>query len=145
MGRLYSSMFVLLVVFSAAMSFIADGVYAGVWWVSVIGVGILVVFAGLGGLLVPPAQKALAAGDRKAGSAALQAFGAVLGAEFFTMATLCWVIGNRTLSSNNAYQALGLVIFLGLAGVGIQGALGAIGRFIYVRSRSRAEGGATHA
>jgi hypothetical protein len=140
MGRLFGSLFVLLLVFSTAVSFISDGVYADLWWVSVIGVGILVVFAGLGGALVPPARKALAAEETKSGTALQGAFGALLGAEFFTMALFCWIIGNRTLSANNAYQALGLLIFLGLIGVGIQGALGAISWYVYVHNRSRVEG-----
>jgi hypothetical protein len=141
MGRLYNSLFVLVVVFSAAMSFVALGVYASQWWWSVIGIGILVMFAALGGLLVPPAQKALTGGDRKTAAAALQAFGGVCAAELFTMGLVTWAIGNRTLSGNNAYQALGLLIFLGLIGVGVQGALGAVGRFLYVRQRARADGG----
>lgn len=140
MGRLYGSLFVLLVVFSAAMSFVADGVYADIWWVAVIGVAILVAFAALGGLLVPPARKALAPEDRTSGTAAVAALGALLGAEFFTMALVCWVIGNRTLAANNAYQALGLVIFLGLLGVGVQGALGAIAWFAYVRNQAKRHG-----
>jgi hypothetical protein len=142
MGRLYGSLFLLFVVFSAAMSFIADGVYAGLWWVSVVGVGILVLFAGLGGLLVPPARQALGPAEKKEGGALMGAFGALLAAEFFSMALLSWVIGNRSLGANNAYQALGLVIFLGLVGVGVQGALGAIGWFVFVRNHTRTEGGA---
>ncbi|MGH9091362.1 MAG: hypothetical protein ACRDZR_08310 [Acidimicrobiales bacterium] len=141
MGRLYNSLFVLLVVFSAAMSFVALGVYASQWWWSVVGVGILVAFAGLGGLLVPAARKALAPAQAKTASAALQAFGSVCGLEFFVMAIVCWCIGNRTLYANNAYQALGLVLFLGLLGVGIQGAIGATARFAYVRDRARVDAG----
>jgi hypothetical protein len=141
MGRLYNSLFVLLLVFSGAMSFITLGVYASQWWWSLVGVGILLAFVALGGLLVPPAQKALPSQHRKSASAALQAFGAVCAAEFLTMALVCWAIGNRTLNANNAYQTLGLLIFLGLIGVGVQGALGAVGRFLYVRNLSRTEGG----
>lgn len=139
MGRLYNSLLVLLVVFSAAMSFVALGVYASQWWWSVVGIGILLVFAALGGLLVPPARKALAPEQRKTASAALQAFGALCGAEFFVMAIVSWCIGNRTLYDNNAYQALGLVLFLGLVGIGIQGAIGAAARFVYVRNRALVE------
>lgn len=139
MGRLYNSLFVLLLVFSTAMSFVTLGVYASQWWWSVIGVGVLVVFAALGGLLVPPAQKALVPAQRKTASAALQAFGAVCGLEFFIMAIVSWTIGNRTLYANNAYQALGLLLFLGLLGIGIGGAIGATARFVYVRDRARIE------
>lgn len=141
MGRLYNSLFVLLLVFSAAMSFVTLGVYASQWWWSVIGVGILVVFVALGGLLVPPAQKAIPPAQRSTASAALQAFGAFCGLELFVMAIVCWCIGNRTLHDNNAYQALGLLIFLGLVGVGIQGALATIARFVYVRNQARVEAG----
>lgn len=141
MGRLYNSLFILLLVFSAAMSFLTLGVYASQWWWSVAGVGILLVFAGLGGVLVPPARKALAPAQAKSASAALQAFGAVCGLEFFIMAIVTWAIGNRTLYANNAYQALGLVLFLGLVGVGIQGAIGASARFVHVRNRGRVESG----
>jgi hypothetical protein len=140
-GRLYNSLFVLLLVFSAAMSFVTLGVYASQWWWTVVGVGILVVFAGLGGALVPPARKALAPAQARTAAAALQAFGALCGLEFFIMAIVCWCIGNRTLSANNAYQALGLLLFLGLVGVGIQGALGASARFVHVRNRARVEAG----
>ena len=57
----------------------------------------------------------------------------LLALEFFIMATVCWVVGNRTLYLNNAYQALGLLIFLGLASVGVGGALGGVVMFTYVR------------
>lgn len=138
-GRLYNSLFALLLVFSAAMSFVTLGVYASEWWWSVVGVALLVVFAALGGLLVPPARKAIGPHRRRTAAAALQAFGSLLGAELFTMALICWTIGNRTLDQNNAYQALGLVIFLGLLGVGVQGALAMIGYFVYTRNRDQVE------
>jgi hypothetical protein len=138
-GRLYNSLFLLLLVFSTAMSFVTLGVYASQWWWSVIGVGVLVVFVALGGLLVPPARKAVAPEQRKTASAALQSFGAVCGLEFFVMAIVCWTIGNRTLYANNAYQALGLLLFLGLVGIGIGGAIGATVWFVYVRDRARIE------
>ncbi|MGO9456037.1 MAG: hypothetical protein ACLP62_03165 [Acidimicrobiales bacterium] len=136
MGRLYAVLFFLLVVFSAAMSLITAGVYVSVWWLSVLGVGILVLFVALGGMLVPPARKAVADRDTKTAMAAMGAFGGLLALEFFIMATVCWVVGNRTLYLNNAYQALGLLIFLGLASVGIGGALGGVVMFTYVRHRT---------
>lgn len=136
MGRLYAALFFLLVVFSAAMALITAGVYVSVWWLSVLGVGILVVFVALGGMLVPPARKAVAARDTKTAMAAMGAFGGLLALEFFIMATVCWVVGNRTLYLNNAYQALGLLIFLGLASVGVGGALGGVVMFTYVRHRT---------
>jgi hypothetical protein len=138
-GRLYNSLFVLLLVFSAAMSFVTLGVYVSQWWWSVIGVAILLVFVALGGLLVPSAQKALAPADRATGSAALQVLGAVCACEFFIMAIVTWVVGNKTLFDNNAYQALGLLLFLGLIGIGIQGVLFTLARFVYVRNEARVE------
>ena len=139
MGRLYNSLFVLLLVFSAAMSFVTLGVYVSQWWWSVIGVAILLVFFALGGLLVPSAQKAVAPADRATASAALQVLGAVCACEFFIMAIVTWVVGNKTLFDNNAYQALGLILFLGLIGIGIQGVLFTLARFVYVRNEARVE------
>lgn len=139
MGRLYNSLFVLLLLFSAAMSFVTLGVYVSQWWWSVIGVAILLAVVALGGLLVPPAQKAVAPADKASASAALQVFGALCACEFFIMAQVSWVVGNRTLSDNNAYQALGLLIFLGLIGVGIQGVLFTAARLVYVRNEARVE------
>jgi len=138
-GRLYNSLFVLLLVFSAAMSFVTLGVYVSQWWWSVIGMAILLVFFALGGLLVPSAQKAVAPADRATASAALQVLGAVCACEFFIMAIVTWVVGNKTLFDNNAYQALGLILFLGLIGIGIQGVLFTLARFVYVRNEARVE------
>jgi len=139
MSRLYVSLFVLLMVFSTAMSLVADGVYASTWWPAIAGIVVLIGFLGLGGLLVPSARRGHTAGQKKTATSALQAFGALCGAEFFTMALVTWTIGNRTLYLNNAYQALGLVIFLGLLGVGVQGGIGAVGWFLYVRNSIRME------
>jgi len=52
------------------------------------------------------------------------------------MALVSWVVGNRTLYENNAYQVLGLLIFLGLLGVGVQGVLVTAARFVYIRNRT---------
>jgi hypothetical protein len=136
MGRLYAVLFFLLVVFSAAMALIAAGVHLSEWWLSVLGVVILGAFLALGGLLVPPARKAVPARDTNTALAAMGAFGGLLALEFFIMALVCWVVGNRTLYLNNAYQALGLLIFLGLCGVGIGGAIGGVVMFTYVRHRT---------
>lgn len=140
MSRLYVTLFALLLVFSTAMSLVADGVYSLTWGPAIAGIVVLFVFAGLGGLVVPPARRTETAGQKKTATAALQAFGALCGAEFFTMALVSWIIGNRTLYLNNAYQALGLVIFLGLLGVGVQGGIAAVGWFLYVRNAARMEG-----
>lgn len=125
----------LLVLFSAALSFGAVGVF-GTWWYGLIGAGIFVVFLALGGLLVPSARKQLPEEDAKPGAALLQAFGALCMAELLVMGLVTWAYGNRSLSGNNAYQALGLIIFLGLLGVGIQGAIATLAYFAYVWNKA---------
>lgn len=136
MGRLYASLTVLVLLFSAAMSFITLGVHQYQWWWSVVGVGILLVFVAAGGVLVPRARRAVPERDAKTAAALLQAFGALLATEFFIMALITWAIGNRSLSDNNAYQTLGLLIFLGLLGLGAQGLVATTARFVYVRNRT---------
>lgn len=138
MQKLYVSLLSLALLFSAGMSFVTLGVYQLQWWWAVVGVGLVVVLVALGGLLVPPTLKSLAGGQLATAKAAVQAFGAFCGAEFFTMAVITWALGNRTatLHTNNAYQTLGLLIFLGLIGVGIMGALAMLARFLYVRNRT---------
>ncbi len=134
MGKLYGSLAVLVLVFSAAMSFITLGVYDLTWWWSVIGVAILVVFAALGGLLIPSARKGVAEEDKKTANGIMQLFGAFLMTEFLVMALICWILGNRTLHGNNAYQVLGLLIFLALLGVGAQGVVVTFARWLYFRN-----------
>jgi len=112
---------VLGLVFAASMSFISLGVYNLQWGWAVLGVGILVAFVALGGLLVPPARAAIPDEDKDTANWLLQFFGATCATLFLVMAMVSWVVGNRTLSSNNWYQVLGLLIFLGLAGLGIMG------------------------
>lgn len=136
MGRLYTALAVLVLVFSTAMSFITLGVHSLTWWWSVIGVGILVVFLALGGLLVPPARKRVLPADKKAANAVMQLFGAFLTTEFLTMALICWCLGNRTLNGNNAYETLGLLIFLGLLGIGAQGVVVTFARWLYFRNET---------
>ncbi len=136
MGKLYSALAVLVLVFSAAMSFVTLGVHSLTWWWSVIGVGILVVFAGLGGLLVPSARKGIEEADKKTANAIMQLFGAFLTTEFLVMALICWCLGNRTLNGNNAYQTLGLLIFLALLGAGAQGVVVTFARWLYFRNET---------
>lgn len=131
MGRLVWRLALLFLVFSTAMSFVTLGVYSLTWYWSVVGVGILVVFAALGGLLVPSAQRMVPDRQRKSASSLLQAFGAVLATEFLTMALISWIKGNQTLSHNNWYQVLGLLIFLALLGAGAQGVIVTLARFAY--------------
>jgi hypothetical protein len=133
-GKLYGSLAVLVLVFSAAMCFITLGVHDLTWWWSVIGVGILLVFAALGGLLVPAARKQVAEEDKKTANAVMQLFGAFLMTEFLVMALICWIVGNRSFNGNNAYQVLGLLIFLALLGAGAQGIVVTFARWLYFRN-----------
>jgi hypothetical protein len=133
-GKLYGSLAVLVLVFSAAMCFITLGVYDLTWWWSVIGVGILVVFVALGGLLIPAARKQVAEEDEKTANGIMQLFGAFLMTEFLVMALICWILGNRSLHGNNAYQTLGLLIFLALLGAGAQGVVVTFARWLYFRN-----------
>lgn len=136
MGRLYASLAVLVLVFSAAMSFVTLGVHSLTWWWSVIGVGILGVFLALGGLLIPSARKKVGPADTKTANAIMQLFGAFLTTEFLVMALICWCLGNRTLNANNAYEALGLLIFLALLGAGAQGVVVTFARWLYFRNET---------
>src|SRR6185437_15262967 len=136
MGKLYGALAVLVLVFSASMSFITLGVHSLTWWWSVIGVGILVVFIALGGLLVPAARKAVPEAEKKAANALMQLFGAFLTTEFLIMALICWALGNRTLNDSNAYHTLGLLIFLALLGAGAQGVVVTFARWLYFRNET---------
>jgi hypothetical protein len=111
----------MVLVFAASMSFISLGVYNLQWGWALIGVGFLVVFVALGGVLVPSGRAAIPEQDKDTANWLMQFFGATCATLFFVMALVSWVVGNRTLSSNNWYQVLGLLIFLGLAGLGITG------------------------
>lgn len=134
MGRLVSRLFVLLVLLSLALALGATGVY-GTWWYGVIGAGIFAVFLMGAAGLIPSAMSRLREDQRRTGSALLQAFGALCVLEVLIMGLVVWAYGNRSLSGNNAYEVLGLLIFLGLIGVGIQGAIATAARFAYVRNQ----------
>lgn len=77
MKRLFLGLCFLVLVFATSMSFISLGVYDLEWWWAAVGVGILVVFVALGGLIVPPARKTVPEADQQTGGALLQAFGAL--------------------------------------------------------------------
>ncbi len=129
MGRLYGVLCVLVLVFATSMSFLTYGAYSGDWVWAVVGAGILLVFVALGGLLVPPSRRRIALRWQPSVSALLQCFGAVCTTLFLTGALVSWIMGNRTLSSNNAYEVLGLLIFLALLVVASQGLPVTIVRF----------------
>jgi hypothetical protein len=127
--KLYGALIVLVLVFATSMSFISLGVYELQWWWSVIGVGILVVFAAAMGLVVKRAKADIADSDQKMVKSLLQMVGSIYAGLFLTMAMVTWALGNRVLSDSTAYGILGLLIFLALLGVGIQGVLVTIAMF----------------
>jgi hypothetical protein len=118
MKRFYAAITTLIVVWSVSMGFFALAAWDDDWTWAIVGVVALVVFAGLGGLLMPPARTKAAAEDERGTFWLTQFFGASVTTEFLLAAQLAWVAGNRTHHAGNAYQTLGLVIFLALLGVG---------------------------
>lgn len=134
MGKLYGWLVALLLVFSLSMALGTWSVYSLSWEPgAAAGVVFVIFLAGAG--VIPGPLRALSGPRQKTGKALVQAFGAVLAGEFFVMALVTWILGKREVGINNAYETLGLLIFLGLLGVGIQGALFMVGRFLYVRNR----------
>lgn len=144
--RLSGRLLVLALLLSAAVALAAAGVFAA-WWYGVIGGGLFVLFLASGGLLVPSARSRLREGEARSGAALLVAFGTLCTLEVLIMGMVTWAYGNRTLAGNNAYQALGLVIFLSLIGAGIGGTVVTLARFAYLWSREHPplERGAAHA
>ncbi|MGP8058909.1 MAG: hypothetical protein ACLP9C_04665 [Acidimicrobiales bacterium] len=131
MKRLFLGLCVLVLVFATSMSFVSLAVYELEWWWAVVGIAILVAFVALGGLLVPPSRKAVPEEDKQTEGALLQAFGAFCGLLFLIMALVTWILGARQVGGL-WYQILGLLIFLALIGIGIQGAVATMGRLFYV-------------
>ena len=121
MGRLYGALGVMLLVFATAMSFFALSAHNNDWVWGVVGAGILFFFLALGGLLVPASRKRIERRWQPAAAALMQAFGALCLTLFLAAAQIAWIKGNQTASSNNAYEVLGLIIFLALLGGGLQG------------------------
>jgi hypothetical protein len=138
-GRLYGALVVLGLIFSVAVALLTAGIYTLDWvWAAVGGI-VGIVFLGLGGLLVPPARKAVPDGWEKMAGALLQFFGAFCTAEVMIMAIIGWVVGNRSYNQSLGYEVLGILLFLGLVGIGIQGLIGTFIRFLYVRYRILSE------
>lgn len=152
MGKLYGWLLVLVLVLSVSLALAADSVYALSWPPGVAAGVLFVVFAGAAGAVVPGTLRTLSGPERKVGLALAQAFGAWSMAEFLTMALITWILGKRHIANNNAYDTLGLLIFLALLGVGAMGAVFAVVRFLYVRNhelvlprlRAAAHGPAAH-
>lgn len=139
MGRLYGALVILGLIFSVAVSFLTAAMHTLDWVWAVVGVAVGIVFLATGGLLVPPARKAVPAGWDKTAGALLQFFGAFCTAEVLVMALIGWVVGNRSYGHSVAYGVLGLLIFLALLGIGIQGMLGTLLRFLYLRNQLLSE------
>jgi len=137
--RLYGALVVLGLIFSVAVALLTAGIYTLDWVWAAVGGGVGVVFLAVGGLLVPPARKAVPGAWEKMAGALLQFFGAFCTAEVMIMALIGWVVGNRSYNQSLGYQVLGILIFLGLLGIGVQGLIGTFVRFLYVRYRISSE------
>jgi hypothetical protein len=131
---LYGGLSIMVLLFAAAMCFATLSVYDNVWYWGFVAAGILMAFGALGGLFVPPVLKSLSGGELRSAKAFLQLFGSVIGLLFFTMAIICWILGKRYIGASSAYTALGVLIFLGFAGIGLQGAMAMAGYFTYVHN-----------
>jgi hypothetical protein len=138
MGKLYGLLIAMVLVFAAAMSFITLGVYQSEWGWSLVGVAVLVVFLATGPIL-PRIIRSLPEGRRRYGYALLQLLGAICLLLFLVMGIITWALGNRTYASNNAYQVLGLLLFLGLIGLGVPGVVATTARAFYVYHEARPE------
>lgn len=136
LGKLYWGLIGLVIVFAASMSFATLAVYDLQWWPGAVAGGIFVVFVALGGLVVPGSLRSLSGGRLRTAKAAVQWFGSMFGLEFFIMAIITWALAKRTVGSSNGYTVLGLLIFLGLVGVGIQGVLAMSAWFVHVRNQA---------
>lgn len=135
MAKLYGWVFVLELVLTASLACAAWSVYSVSWPQGAAAGVIFLVFAGATGVLLPGMLRGLSGPARKVGQALAQAFGAWSMGELLTMALVTWIFGKRHIQHNNAYDTLGLLIFLALMGVGAMGSVFAVGRFFFVRNR----------
>lgn len=133
---LYVSLVGLTLLFCCAMSFGTLAVYDRTWWPGVVAGAVLIVFLGIAGLVIPGPLRSLSGGYRRTARAAVIMFSSWWGLAFFIMALITWALGKRTVSPNNAYLTLGLLIFLGLVGMGIQGVIAMTAWFVHVRNQS---------
>ena len=136
MRTLYLTLIGLTLVFACAMCFATLAVYTDSWWPGVVAGGILLVFLAIGGAVIPGPLRSLHGGYRRTARTAVVAASSWWGLEFFVMALVTWTLGRRAVGQNNAYLTLGLLIFLGLAGMGIQGVLAMTAWFVHVRNES---------
>lgn len=145
MSRLYGAVASLILVWSISMSFFALSAYLGDWVWAVVGAGFFFVFVALGGLLIPPARAAVPEADRKTAFWFLQFLGAFVTMELLIAALFAWIMGNRTHSASTAYQVLGLLIFLAMLGLGVQGVLATSSFFLRQHNLRTIERRAAHA
>lgn len=136
MAKLYASLIGLTLVFACAMCFATLAVYDDAWWPGAVAGAVLLVFVAASGAVIPGSLRTLSGGYRRTARAAVVAASSLWGLEFFVMALVTWTLGKRAVGDNNAYLTLGLLVFLGLAGLGIQGALAMTAWFVHVRNRS---------
>jgi hypothetical protein len=132
---LYLTLVGLTLVFACAMSFATLAVYTDTWWPGAVAGGILLLFLAVSGAVIPGPLRSLSGGYRKTAQSAVIAASSWWGLEFFIMAMVTWILGKRSVGDNNAYLTLGLLIFLGLAGMGIQGVLATTAWFVHVRNQ----------
>ncbi|HEY3942868.1 MAG TPA: hypothetical protein VGL60_10315 [Acidimicrobiales bacterium] len=135
MGKLYGYLLFVLLAFSAAIGLMSAGIFGSDWIPLVVGAALLVVTLAIAGLLVRDGRRGLDPDETKVANSLLAAFGAFCTLEVLTMGLVLWAWGNRSLHANNWYQVLGLLIFLALVGIGVQGALATPVMFIYARSK----------
>ncbi len=135
MRTLYLTLFGMTLLFAGAMSFASLSVYTGTWWPGAVAGGLLVVFLAAG-RAIPAAMRALSDAYRRTARAAVIMSSSWWGLAFFVMALVTWILGKRSVGPNNAYLTLGLLIFLGLVGMGIQGAIATTAWFVHVRNQS---------
>ncbi len=136
MRTLYLTLIGLTLVFACAMCFATLAVYTDTWWPGVVAGGVLLVFLAISGAVIPRRLRGLSGGYRRTARAAVVAASSWWGLEFFVMALITWILGKHSVGPNNAYLTLGLLIFLGFVGMGIQGVLAMTARFVHVRNES---------
>jgi hypothetical protein len=133
---LYLTLIGLTLLFACSMSLATLGVYTFTWWPAVVAGGILLLFLAIAGAVIPGPLRSLSGGYRRTARAAVVMASSWWGLEFFIMALITWIHGKQVVGANNAYLTLGLLIFLGLAGMGIQGAIATTAWFVHVRNQS---------
>lgn len=135
MGKLYGWLIVLEIVLTGSLALASWSVYAVAWPQGAAAAVVFLIFVAGTGAVIPGTLRSLSGPRLKTARALVQAFGAWSTGEILTMALVTWILGKRYVPHDNAYDTLGLLIFLGLMGVGAMGAIGAVFRFLAVRNR----------